>query len=128
MSDIKRIALPSLAAGGLNSERSDHFGHCDCFTVVDVAEGQVVSVQTIENPPHAEGGCLAPVALLSSAGVDALVVAGMGMRPLAGFAEVGIRVFFEDETPRVGSVVEMMIAGDLAEMDPGAACSGGCQH
>lgn len=128
MSEIKRIAFPTADAGGLDAERSGHFGHCDSFTLVDVVDGEVVSVQAIANPPHAEGGCLAPVGILASAGVNALVVAGMGMRPLAGFADVGIRVYFEDQTPHVGTVLDKMMSGELPEMDPGAACSGGCQH
>lgn len=128
MSEVKRIAVPTLADGGLDAERSGHFGQCDCFTVVEVSDGEVVAVETIENPPHGQGGCLAPVSLLASAGVDSLVVAGMGMRPLAGFANAGIKVFYENETVHVGPVVAKMLAGELPEMDPGVACSGGCQH
>jgi predicted Fe-Mo cluster-binding NifX family protein len=128
MSEVTRIAVPSLAEGGLEAQRSAHFGQCDCFTVVEVGGGKVITVESIVNPPHGEGGCLSPVSLLASANVDSLVVAGMGMRPLAGFASAGIRVYFENETLHVGSVVEKMLAGLLPEMDPGSACSGGCHH
>lgn len=128
MNEVTRIAVPALADGGLDAERSAHFGQCDCFTVVEVADGRVVAVENIANPPHGEGGCLAPVSLLASANVNSLVVAGMGMRPLAGFANAGIRVYFENETLQVGPVVEKMLAGQLPEMDPGSACSGGCRH
>lgn len=128
MNGVTRIAVPALADGGLDAERSAHFGQCDYFTVVEVADGEVVAVENIANPPHGEGGCLAPVSLLASANVNSLVVAGMGMRPLAGFANAGIRVYFENETPQVGPVVEKMLAGQLPEMDPGSACSGGCHH
>ena len=31
-----RIAVPSIDEGGLNGQRSGHFGHCDVFTLVDV--------------------------------------------------------------------------------------------
>ena len=33
-----KAAIPTLGKGGLDCERSGHFGHCDCFTVVDVEE------------------------------------------------------------------------------------------
>jgi predicted Fe-Mo cluster-binding NifX family protein len=52
----------------------------------------------------------------------------MGMRPLAGFADAGIRVYFENQTAHVGTALEMFLADALPEMDPGAACSGGCHH
>lgn len=128
MSEITRIAVPALADGGLEAERSGHFGQCDCFTVVEVARGEIVAIDNIPNPPHGEGGCLEPVSLLAAANVDSLVVAGMGMRPLQGFASAGIRVYFENETLHVGPVVEKMLAGRLPEMDPGSACAGGCHH
>jgi predicted Fe-Mo cluster-binding NifX family protein len=128
MGDHTRIAVPSVENGGLDGERSAHFGHCDCFTVVDVSDGKVVAVETIANTEHAQGGCLAPVALLASSRVDSLIVAGIGMRPLAGFKDAAIRVFIEQVTPRVGTVIDMLIAGSLPEMDAQAACSGGCGH
>jgi len=80
-----RIAIPSMAPGGLDAKRSGHFGHCDYFTLVDVEDGQIKDVTTIPNQDHVQGGCMVPVNLLAQHGVDALVVAGMGMRPLMGF-------------------------------------------
>ena len=32
-----RIAVPSIAPGGLDGERAGHFGHCELFTMVDGA-------------------------------------------------------------------------------------------
>ena len=34
-----KLAVPTMGAAGLNAERSGHFGHCDCFTVVDIVDG-----------------------------------------------------------------------------------------
>ena len=39
-----KVAIPTLGKGGLDCERSGHFGHCDCFTVVDVENGEVGAV------------------------------------------------------------------------------------
>ena len=36
-----RIAIPSIEAGGLDGQRSGHFGHCDVFTLVDVKGGEI---------------------------------------------------------------------------------------
>ncbi|OQY43679.1 MAG: hypothetical protein B6240_11940 [Desulfobacteraceae bacterium 4572_87] len=40
-----RIAIPSMGTGGLDGERSGHFGHCDVFTFVDVEGGEVKQVR-----------------------------------------------------------------------------------
>lgn len=116
------LAVPTMGEAGLESERSGHFGHCDCFTVVKIEDGQISSTSSLANPPHEEGGCLRPVGLLKEAGVDAIVAAGMGMRPMMGFADAGITVYFENQTPRVGDVARMVAAGEVPTMGPENAC------
>ena len=37
-----RIAVPSLGSGGLDGQRSQHFGHCEAFTLVDVENGEII--------------------------------------------------------------------------------------
>ena len=117
-----KVAIPTLGRGGLDCERSGHFGHCDCFTVVEVENGELGAVSVIDNPPHEEGGCMRPVALLAESGIDAIVAAGMGMRPMMGFAQAGIRVLFENQTPGVGDVARMAASGELPEMTADNAC------
>ena len=36
-----RIAVPTDAPGGLDGKRSDHFGHCDVFTLVDIVDEKI---------------------------------------------------------------------------------------
>ena len=117
-----KVAIPTMGEGGLDCERSGHFGHCDCFTVATVEDGAVTAVEVIDNPPHAEGGCMRPVGLLAENGIDAIVAAGMGMRPMAGFAQAGITVYFENQTPNVGDVARMAAAGTLPVMGEEHAC------
>lgn len=47
-----RIAVPSNGEGGLNSTRSDHFGHCDVFTLIDVEDGAIKKESTVSNEEH----------------------------------------------------------------------------
>jgi predicted Fe-Mo cluster-binding NifX family protein len=122
MSERIVLAVPSMGDGGLDAERSAHFGHCDCFTVIDVAGGEIAGVRVVANPPHEEGGCLRPVGLLASEGVTALLAAGMGARPLAGFADAGITVYFENETPGVGDAVQLVVDGSVETMDARHTC------
>lgn len=126
MSDKERIvlAVPSNGEGGLEAERSGHFGRCDCFTVVDIEDGAIVRSRVIANPPHVEGGCLRPVGLLAGEGVNALVVAGIGGRPLAGFNDAGITVYFDTQVPVVGAIAELVAAGSVDVIDPSYVCGG----
>jgi len=125
MTDVRtmtRIAVPSEAPGGLDSPRSGHFGRCECFTMVDIVDGRVTQVEVLQNAPHVDGGCMAPVMTLAQNRVDAIVVDGIGGRPLAGFNQVGITVHRGQGTD-VGGAVSAYLAGDLPIMGFDGACS-----
>ncbi len=120
-----RIAVPSNGEGGLDGERAGHFGHCDVFTCIDAEDGQIKSVSTIQNEEHVQGGCMVPVNLLANNKVDALIVGGIGMRPLMGFKQVGISVYHDAERMEIRPVVEDMLAGNLQLIAEDQVCGGG---
>ena len=76
------IAVPTSGQGGLDAPCSPHFGRCECFTVIEVENGEPKEVVVAFNPPHGQGDCLGPVDLLVSKSVNALIVRGIGMRGL----------------------------------------------
>jgi predicted Fe-Mo cluster-binding NifX family protein len=123
-----RIAVPSVAEGGLDGQRSGHFGHCDVFTLVDVENGLIKEVSTVSNQEHVQGGCMVPVNLLSSHQVNALIVGGIGMRPLMGFRQAGIDVYYDGERPHIRPVVEDLIMGKLPQISEDQVCGGGGGH
>lgn len=123
-----RIAVPSMEAGGLDGKRSGHFGHCDTFTLVDVKDGTIANVSTIDNQSHVQGGCMVPVNLLADNQVNALIVGGIGMRPLMGFRQAGIDVYHDDQRPEIRPVVEDLIVGKLTMIADDQVCGGGGQH
>ena len=125
-----RIAVPSVGNGGLDGQRSQHFGHCDAFTLVDVKDGKISNVTVINNSEHQEGGCLVPVNTLSNLKVNALVVSGIGLRPLTAFNQVGIDVYHDATCPDIKPVVESLITGNLSIISSDQTCGGGgdCHH
>ncbi len=121
----KTIAVPSMLPGGLDAVRSGHFGHCDFFTLVRVENGEVLDVSVPPNPPHMQGGCQAPVNLLYKSGANAIIVGGIGMRPLMGFQQMGIEVYFGPEGETVGNVVDHFVQGKLRLIANNQVCGGG---
>ena len=103
------VAIPSTHPGGLEAPLGAHFGHCDLYTLVKIADGKVQEVATLPNVPHQQGGCLAPVNHLAQHGVQVLIAGGMGMRPLMGFNQVGIEVLFGNGAQTVGEAVEALL-------------------
>lgn len=123
--DNGRIAIPSVNDGGLDGQRSGHFGHCDVFTFVDVENGKIKEVTTVANQSHVQGGCMVPVNLLAQHKVNALIVGGIGMRPLMGFRQAGIDVYHDATRPEIKPVVEDLIAGKLSLIGDDQVCGGG---
>jgi len=120
-----RIAVPSMENGGIDGQRAGHFGHCDVFTLIDVEEGGIKNISILPNKEHVQGGCMVPVNLLADNKVNALVVGGIGMRPLMGFGQVGIEVYYDGERHDIKPVVEDLIAGKLQKIAEDQVCGGG---
>jgi predicted Fe-Mo cluster-binding NifX family protein len=119
------IAVPSTSPGGLDSALGAHFGHCDLYTLVAVENGKVKQVKVIPNVPHQQGGCMAPVQYLSGQGVKLLIAGGMGLRPLMGFNQSGIDVYYGGDFHTVGDAVNAVIAGKLPQFSQQHTCGGG---
>jgi predicted Fe-Mo cluster-binding NifX family protein len=120
-----KIAIPSGAPGGLDAELSAHFGHCEVFTLIHADGGEPKEIELLANAPHEQGGCMTPVMLLKEAGVDALVAGGMGMRPLAGFQQVGIDVYFSEGVSTVREALDLILSGEANVFGPAQTCGGG---
>ena len=119
------IAIPSELPGGLDAAVGQHFGHCDIYTIVEAKGEEIISVSTLPNVPHQQGGCMAPVNHLATNGVNVLIAGGMGMRPLMGFQQVGVRVFMGANAPSVGHAVQAFLQGRLPAFTTEFTCGGG---
>lgn len=118
-----RIAIPSMWPGGLEASRSGHFGRCDCFTLVDLDDSGIRDVQVVSNPPHEEFGCLGPVRLLAEHNAAAIIVHGIGMRPLMGFRQAGIEVYAGQGTG-IQETVQAFLDNEITVIDESQACGG----
>ena len=83
----------------------------------------MVSVEVVHNAPHDEGGCMAPVLMLAEHNVTAIVVDGIGGRPLMGFNQVGI-----DVHAGVGADVQTTVHAFIEGVLPVVGLEGACQH
>jgi predicted Fe-Mo cluster-binding NifX family protein len=119
------IAIPSSHPGGLDAPIGAHFGHCDLYTLVTIKDAEVERVETIPTVPHQQGGCMAPVNYLAQKGVNCLIAGGMGLRPLMGFNQVGIQVFFGGDALSVGQAVTAFTQGKLTPFSQEHTCGGG---
>ena len=119
------IAIPSSVPGGLDAQLGAHFGHCDLYTLVTVEDNTVKNVDVILDVPHQQGGCMVPVQYLAGKGAAKLIAGGMGFRPLMGFNQVGIQVYFGGNFLTVGNAVQALLDGKLPQFSQEHTCGGG---
>jgi predicted Fe-Mo cluster-binding NifX family protein len=124
------VAVPSCAPGGIDAQVSEHFGHCDLFTLVEIDNGDITKVDSLPGVAHQQGGCMLPVDLLANHGVKILIAGGMGMRPLMGFSQVGIDVYKNGGAAKVSQVIQAFLDGSMTKFSPASSCAnhaeGGC--
>ncbi|UYP45519.1 hypothetical protein NEF87_001804 [Candidatus Lokiarchaeum ossiferum] len=91
---LLKVAFPSTVEG-LTGELVPHFGHTPAFTILEYDEEskEVSNVEVLQNAPHQQGGCMQPVMFLKNAGVNSVVLGGIGQRPLMGFLQVGVEPY-----------------------------------
>ena len=81
-----KIAIP-VAQGQL----CQHFGHCEQFAIIDVAEGsKEISKEEMVTPPPHEPGLLPK--WLAEHGVTCVIAGGMGARAIGLFQQFDIKV------------------------------------
>ncbi len=122
------IAVPSKNPGGLNAPTDAHFGHCDVYTVLTVANGQIGEVRLLPVVEHEHGGCASIVDYLAGEGITTMLAGGMGLTPLTAFTQKGIKVFHAANFPSVEAAVNAFVAGRLTPFAQEHLCQGGCSH
>jgi len=116
-----KISIPSDNPGGLEADVSAHFGHCDTFTAVEIEGDQVTKVWNINN--DGEHNCMAPVQKMADAGIDAVLIGGIGRRPLVEFQNHGIRVYV-GASGKVNEAIANFLQDGLREAVVQDACHG----
>ncbi|MEJ2500420.1 MAG: NifB/NifX family molybdenum-iron cluster-binding protein [Campylobacterales bacterium] len=118
-----KIVFPTDEDMGFLSRRGAHFGKAKFYTVVTVEDDKIVDVEGITNPGHDAGGCGNAVANIMALKPDALVVSGIGGSPAKGFAEAGLEVYVDRESPTVRDSVERFVKNALSSIGGEGTCS-----
>jgi len=95
-----------------------HFGRCQAYTIVEIADGTIRSRELIANPGH-EPGFLP--GYLAERGVTCIVAGGMGPRAQGLFDQHGIETIVGIS----GSIAETLQALLRGELESGESL---CEH
>jgi predicted Fe-Mo cluster-binding NifX family protein len=88
---------------------TEHFGHCEAFTIFDTENRQIIKSETIPNPGHRPG--FLPN-FLNDMGVKVIISGGMGGGAIEIFNEKGIEVI-TGASGEAKTAVEQYLQGNL---------------
>ncbi|NPA11341.1 MAG: dinitrogenase iron-molybdenum cofactor biosynthesis protein [Epsilonproteobacteria bacterium] len=117
-----RVVIPTSTPDGLMAKRGAHFGKAPFYVIVDIQNNEIKDIDFVKNPGHAGGACGNAVANIQTLGADALIVAGIGARPLGGFKQAGIKVYYDNTSPTVEESINKLLKGEITEIAPQNAC------
>jgi predicted Fe-Mo cluster-binding NifX family protein len=114
-----KIAVATDEDKGLEAVLSQHFGRCPYYVVVDIDEGEIKGVKTVQNPFYGSHGQPGEVpTFIKNLGVQAIIAGGMGPRAIDFFEQFGIQAV----TGVSGMVKEVVRAFVDGEIEGASAC------
>jgi len=114
------LCIPVTEDKGPQSPVSGHFGSAPLFAIVDPDTGTFRTIANL-NAHHNHGSCQ-PLTTLADAGVDAVVINGIGAGALNKLQAADVRVFLSEQ-PTVEAVVAAFKTGTLRLATPATACA-----
>jgi predicted Fe-Mo cluster-binding NifX family protein len=119
-----RIAVSSESKNGLDSIVAEHFGRCPAFVLVDVENGVIGAVHSVDNPfyPNHEPGQVPN--FIASQGANVMLTGGMGGRAIMFFQQANVEAV-TGASGTVRQAVELYLGGGLQNAAP---CQESVEH
>jgi len=112
---VEKIAIASQGLGGLNDYVSPVFARCNSFTIVEVEDGSIREVTTLDNPSKLApfGAGIQAAQLIASTGSKVVIAGNFGPNALNALSYMGIRPITSAYGIRVKEAVEKYLEGSL---------------
>jgi predicted Fe-Mo cluster-binding NifX family protein len=115
-----KIAVATDDDRGLEAVLSQHFGRCPYYVVVDIDDGEIKGVETVQNPFYGSHGQPGEVpSFIKNLGIQAIIAGGMGPRAIGFFEQFGIQAV----TGVSGVVKEVVRAFVNGEIEGASGCN-----
>ena len=110
MSNVK-IAVPTQGDKGLEDSVSEVFGRSEKFTIIEVTNGSIVKVETVDNPAasYKHGAGPIVVKMLTDMGVTAVAAREFGLGVSTLLEQNGIKKFNVKADITVKEAVEKIL-------------------
>ena len=117
---IMKIVIPSA-----DEKLCGHFGHCEYFTFVEI-NPETKEIISIEKKVPEEGISCQSASWIATQGANIILAGGMGGRPMAIFAQNGVKVITGCPELEIKTVVNQFLNDSLATGEN--SCGGEHHH
>lgn len=117
---IMKIVIPSA-----DEKLCGHFGHCEYFTFVEI-NPETKEIISIEKKVPEEGISCQSASWIATQGANIILAGGMGGRPMAIFAQNGVKVITGCPELEIETVVNQFLNDSLATGEN--SCGGEHHH
>lgn len=116
--------IVSTVSGGLDDRVNPSFGRTPTFTIVDVENGEITSVQVLPNPGYsqARGAGVTAAQFIIDHGADVVISGEFGPNSYGVLQAAGIKMASAPATMTVREAVEAFLRGELSS--PGGVSGG----
>ena len=85
-----KICVPTMGEAGMQEAICQHFGRAPTFTIIDLDSGKIT---VLPNVSEHMGGTGLPTETIFAAGVQLMIVGGLGPKAVSLFNQAGVDVF-----------------------------------
>ena len=112
---VEKIVVASQGLGGLDDYVSPVFARCNSFTIVEVEDGNILEVSTLNNPSKLapSGAGIQAAQFIASTGSKVVIAGNFGPNALTALSYMGIRVVTAAYGFKVREAIEKYLEGSL---------------
>ena len=118
---VERIAVASQGIGGLEDYVSPVFARCNSFTIVEIENGSIREVTTINNPSKLSpsGAGIQAAQFVASTGSRVVIAGNFGPNALTALSYMGIKPVTSPYGLKVEEAVRRYVEGSLQTLGIG---------
>ncbi len=115
-----KIAVSSIAPGGLDSLVDHRFGRCDYFTIVDVENDKINNITILQNPAvnQSSGAAILAAQTIANQGCTAVVTGKLTPNAYDALTRLNIKPYMAPIGQTVKEVIEDYIKNQLIPFTP----------
>ncbi|ADZ09488.1 Dinitrogenase iron-molybdenum cofactor biosynthesis protein [Methanobacterium lacus] len=118
------ICVPSMESTGLLSKISTHFGKTPYFTILDMENNEIKTLETKKIESRHAGGKKTPAEIIIEINPDVVLCANLGLKAVEMLKEHGIKIYVE-ASGTVENSLKAYLNNELKLADENTACSEG---